>query len=183
MVDAEGKVLAVHISGTHSFSKQTVDRIVLQENLGVAGDAHCGALVKHRSRVAADPTQPNLRQVHLVHSELFAELALKGFHLAPGDIGENITTSGINLLSLPTATQLLIGKSAVVTITGLRNPCAQLDAFRPGLTAAVLDRNSDGTLVRKAGLMGVVTVAGVVVAGDVIRIILPPLPHYSLERV
>ncbi len=178
-----GKVLAVNASGTHSFSKQTVDHIALQEKLGVVGDAHCGALVKHRSRVAADPTQPNLRQVHLLHSELFAELALKGFHLTPGDIGENITTSGINLLNLPRGTQLAIGPSAVVTITGLRNPCAQLDAFRLGLTAAVLDRNADGTLVRKAGVMGVVTCAGLIVSGDVINVILPPLPHHALERV
>ena len=182
-MNAEAKVLAVHFSGMHSFSKQTVGRIELLENLGVAGDAHCGALVKHRSRVAADPTQPNLRQVHLVHSELFAELALKDFRLGAGDIGENITTTGINLLDLPRGTQLAIGRAAVVTITGLRNPCAQLDAFKSGLTAAVLDRNSDGTLVRKAGVMGIVTCAGFVEGGDSIKIILPAPPHFPLERV
>ncbi len=138
--------------------------------------------MKHRSRVAADPTQPNLRQVHLIHEELFAELASKGYTIRPGDLGENITTSGIDLLALPTGTILSFG-AAAIEVTGLRNPCRQLDDFRPGLMKAVLDRAADGSLIRKAGIMGVVRSSGVVAPGDRIVIALPPKPHRPLERV
>jgi MOSC domain-containing protein YiiM len=169
------RVISVSRSSSHSFSKESRDAIRLLEGLGVEGDAHCGATVKHRSRVRQDPTQPNLRQVHLVHRELFDELASKGFEIDPADIGENITTQGLDLLALPRDTLLRIGASAVVRITGLRNPCAQLDNFRPGLTAAVLDRAADGSLVRKAGVMGVVAAAGEVRVGDAIAIELPAI--------
>lgn len=176
-------VVSVSLSGTHDFSKSAVAQVKLLAGLGVEGDAHKGVTVQHRSRVAQDPTQPNLRQVHLIHAELFDELAGKGFAVAAGQLGENITTSGIDLLALPVDAELHIGSSAIVKLTGLRNPCAQLDNFQPGLTAAVLDRAPDGKLIRKAGIMGVVVAGGAVSAGDAIRINLPPEPHRALERV
>ena len=176
-------VLTVSKDPRHRFSKPRCDRIRLVAGLGVEGDAHMGVTVKHRSRVRADPTQPNLRQVHLLHGELFAELAAKGFDIESGDIGENIVTAGIDLLALPTGTQLHLGGEAVVEITGLRNPCSQLDRFRPGLMAAVLDRDADGKLVRKAGIMGIVTSGGEVRPGDAISVTLPPPPHHPLDKV
>jgi MOSC domain-containing protein YiiM len=177
------KVVAVGRSKSHSFSKSTEMSIRLLKGLGVEGDAHMGETVKHRSRVRVDPTQPNLRQVHLVQSELFDELRQKGFSIHPGDIGENIATSGIDLLGLPTGAVLHIGDSAVVEITGLRNPCSQLDGFQKGLTAAVLDRDSAGNLIRKAGIMGIVREGGDIRPGDAIRVELPAEPHRALERV
>jgi MOSC domain-containing protein YiiM len=151
--------------------------------LGVEGDAHMGKTVKHRSRVAVDPTQPNLRQVHLIHAELFDELKAAGFAISPGQMGENITTRGINLLELPTRTRLHLGSRAIVELTGLRNPCTQLDRFQPGLMAAVLGRDDRGQLIRKAGVMAIVTRGGEVRPDDSIGIELPSEPHQSLERV
>lgn len=177
------QVVSVSLSPAHTFSKPSVDAIELLAGLGVAGDAHCGATVRHRSRVAVDPGQPNLRQVHLVHEELFAELAQAGFPIAPGEIGENVTTRGIDLLALPVDAELRLGAAAVVRVTGLRNPCAQLDRHRAGLTQAVLARAPDGTLIRKAGVMGVVLAGGLVRRGDPIAVRLPPPPHRRLERV
>jgi MOSC domain-containing protein YiiM len=178
-----GKVVAVSRSKSHSFSKATEISIRLLEGLGVEGDAHMGETVKHRSRVRVDPTQPNLRQVHLVHAELHDELKAAGFEVHPGDIGENITTSGIDLLALPTGTVLRIGQTAVLRITGLRNPCTQLDGFQQGLTAAVLDRDAEGRVVRKAGVMSVVVAGGEVVPGDPIAVELPQPPHLPLAPV
>jgi MOSC domain-containing protein YiiM len=178
-----GKVVAVSRSKSHSFSKATEISIRLLEGLGVEGDAHMGETVKHRSRVRVDPTQPNLRQVHLVHAELHDELKAAGFEVHPGDIGENITTSGIDLLALPTGTVLRIGHTAVLRITGLRNPCTQLDGFQQGLTAAVLDRDAEGRVVRKAGVMSVVVAGGEVVPGDPIAVDLPQPPHLPLAPV
>lgn len=176
-------VVSVSLSGTHAFSKDVTHEITLLEGLGVQGDAHQGVTVQHRSRVAQDPTQPNLRQVHLIHAELFGELAAKGFAVTPGQLGENITTAGLDLLGLPVDAELHIGASAIVKITGLRNPCAQLDAFQPGLMAAVLGRVADGKLIRKAGIMGVVLAGGVVRPGDAIHVTMPARPHRALERV
>lgn len=176
-------VEAVSRSATHSFSKPNEPSIELLEGLGVAGDAHLGVTVQHRSRVAADPTQPNLRQVHLIQSELHDELRAAGFRVAAGDMGENITTRGIDLLGLPRGTRLYIGGQAVVEVTGLRNPCVQLDHFQDGLLSAVLDRDAQGKLVRKAGIMGVVLAGGVIHPGDSIRAELPPPPHEALDRV
>jgi MOSC domain-containing protein YiiM len=163
-------VLAVHRSGSHSFSKFAEEAVTLLPGLGVQGDAHSGATVKHRSRVARDPSQPNLRQVHLMHAELFDQLMAAGFAVWPGELGENITTRGVALLGLPTGTRLHLGDGAVLELTGLRNPCSQLDKFQRGLTAAVLDRDAAGNLVRKAGVMAVVLAAGQVRPGDAIRI-------------
>lgn len=178
-----GIVTAVSCSKTHTLSKPNQDRIQLVSGLGVEGDAHSGATVKHRSRVARDPSQPNLRQVHLIHAELHAELREAGFGVAAGQMGENITTRGVDLLGLPTGTKLHLGETAVVEVTGLRNPCAQLDTIQPGLMAATLDRDAEGQLIRKAGVMGVVLVDGEVRPDDPIRIELPPEPHRSLAPV
>lgn len=176
-------VTSVSCDPGHAFSKPVRSSIRLLAGLGVEGDAHLGVTVKHRSRVRQDPTQPNLRQVHLIHAELHEELRVKGFDVAPGDMGENVLTAGIDLLGLPAGARLLLGAEAVVELTGLRNPCAQLDRFRPGLMAATLDRDAEGGLVRKAGVMAVVLTGGQVRAGDAIRVELPEGAHRRLERV
>lgn len=178
-----GHVVAVHLSPVHEFSKQTVDLIRLLEGLGVEGDAHCGTTVKHRSRVARDPSQPNLRQVHLIHAELFDDLRDRGHRVAPGQLGENITTHGVDLLGLPVGTRLAIGDSAVVTVTGLRNPCQQINAFQPGLLKHVARPTADGDVERLTGVMGIVSRAGVVPGGAPIAVHLPPEPHFALTRV
>ena len=179
----DGVVAAVSRSATHAFRKQTQDSIRLLAGLGVEGDAHCGATVKHRSRVAQDPTQPNLRQVHLIHAELHDELRTGGFAVSAGQMGENVTTRGVDLLGLPVGARLRLGDTAVVEVTGLRNPCAQLDELQPGLMAAVLSRDARGNLVRKAGVMGIVVAGGEVRPGDPIRIELPPEPRRALGPV
>ncbi|MBK9637588.1 MAG: MOSC domain-containing protein [Bacteroidetes bacterium] len=177
------RVISLNKSNTHTFQKFNCEQITLIEGLGIVGDAHSGKTVKHRSRVAADPTQPNLRQVHLIHSELFDELAEKDFLVTPGAMGENITTQGIDLLSLPKNTVLKIGASAAIQITGLRNPCSQLDSIKTGLKYAVLDKDEEGNLIRKAGIMGIVLLGGDVFVGDKILIQLPNPPYEKLEKV
>jgi len=174
---------SVHRSAVHAVTKERVDRITLVVGHGVDGDAHLGSTVQHRSRVARDPTQPNLRQVHLIHAELHDELERRGFAVGPGTMGENVTTRGIDLLALPVGTRLTLGSQAVVEITGLRNPCAQLDGIHRGLMAAVLDRDPAGRLIRKAGIMGVVLVGGDVHPGDALAVELPAGPHRNLEPV
>jgi MOSC domain-containing protein YiiM len=164
-------------------SKPTQRSIRLLAGLGVEGDAHLGATVKHRSRVRRDPSQPNLRQVHLIHAELFDELRPAGFVLEPGQIGENVTTRGIDLLGLPAGARLRLGETALIEVTGLRNPCVQLDGIQPGLMAATLDRDAEGNLVRKAGVMAIVLRAGEVRPGDPIAVTLPPDPHRPLAPV
>lgn len=178
-----GVVTEVSRSTTHTFTKLNQKSVRLIVGLGVEGDAHMGETVKHRSRVAVDPTQPNLRQVHLIHAELHDELRSAGFFVSAGQMGENITTRGVDLLGLPTGTRLHLGDTAVVELTGLRNPCTQLDRFQPGLMAAVLGRDKHGNLIRKAGVMGIVVVGGEVQSGNLIVIELPPEPHQPLERV
>jgi len=175
-------VVSVHASAVHGFSKPAVDEVVLVEGVGVAGDAHAGVTVQHRSRVAADPSQPNVRQVHLVHAELFDLLREAGHDVAPGDLGENVTTRGIDLLGLPVGTRLTIG-GAVVTVTGLRNPCQQINDFQPGLLKQVLRRGDDGEVERLAGVMGIVSRGGTVRPGDTIAVELPAPPHLPLTRV
>ena len=178
-----GVVIAVCLSGRHAFSKRPALALELIAGQGIAGDAHAGVTVKHRSRVARDPTQPNLRQVHLMHAELFDDLRAKNFDIAPGDIGENITTRGLDLLGLPVGAQLRIGPTAIVEVTGLRNPCSQLDKFRAGLMAATLGRDAAGGLVRKAGIMSIVLAGGPVQAGDGIVVVLPSGPQLPLGVV
>ncbi|MEU3481849.1 MULTISPECIES: MOSC domain-containing protein [Streptomyces] len=178
-----GTVQTVSSNGTYTFTKPNREAITLLAGLGVEGDVHAGVTVKHRSRVARDPSQPNLRQVHLIHAELFEDVAGAGFEVAPGDLGENVTTRGIDLLGLPTGTRLHLGAQAVVEVTGLRNPCAQIDNFRHGLLKQVLGRDENGEVVRKAGIMGIVLVGGEVRPGDTIRAELPEGPHRPLEMV
>jgi MOSC domain-containing protein YiiM len=176
-------VVTVSASRQHSFTKPNQVFIRLLAGQGVEGDAHCGATVKHRSRVARDPTRPNLRQVHLVHAELFDELSSAGFKVAPGAIGENVTTRGIDLLGLPTGARLRLGPEAVVEVTGLRNPCVQLDRFAPGLMRAVMARDAEGRPVRKAGVMAIVLAGGDIRPGDAITVEMPSEPHRPLECV
>ncbi|MEW2116733.1 MOSC domain-containing protein [Streptomyces sp. NPDC005474] len=178
-----GTVVAVSSNGGYSFSKPNRDSVRLLTGLGVEGDVHAGTTVKHRSRMAKDPTQPNLRQVHLVHEELFAEVGEQGFEVAPGELGENITTRGVDLLALPVGTLLYIGDDVVLTVTGLRNPCLQIDGFQDGLLKQVVGRDDSGNVVRKAGIMSVVTEGGEVRPGDTIKVELPGGPHQALRPV
>ncbi|AQA11817.1 MOSC domain-containing protein [Streptomyces malaysiensis] len=178
-----GTVTAVSSNGEYSFTKPNRDSITLLVGLGVEGDVHAGVTVKHRSRVAQDPTQPNLRQVHLIHEELFTEVDAEGFKVLPGDLGENITTRGIDLLGLPVGTLLHIGDDAVLEVTGLRNPCLQIDHFQNGLLKQVVGRDEAGNIVRKAGIMSVVKEGGTVRPGDPIKAELPAEPHRPLDRV
>lgn len=177
------RVVAVCRSSSHTLAKPESESIRLVTDLGVDGDAHSGKTVRHRSRVARDPNQPNLRQVHLLHAELHESLANEGFPVGPGTMGENVTTRDLDLLGLPRGTRLHVGETAVLEVTGLRNPCAQLDGIRPGLLAAVVERDEQGRLVRKAGIMAVVREGGEVRPGDEIRVQLPPPPRQPLEPV
>jgi MOSC domain-containing protein YiiM len=176
-------VVAVARDPEHRFSKPLVEVITLLAGLGVDGDAHCGQTVQHRSRVARNPAAPNLRQVHLVAAELHEELISRGFTVSPGDMGENITTRGVDLLGLPVGARLRIGPRAVIELTGLRNPCAQLNGFQSGLMNAVLARDRGGAVVRRAGVMGVVVSGGEVRPGDPVLVDLPDPPHQSLQPV
>jgi MOSC domain-containing protein YiiM len=180
---SHGTVTAVSSDTGHRFSKPNRSSIRLLAGLGVEGDAHLGVTVQHLSRIAQDPTQPNLRQVHLIQAELFDELSDAGYTVAPGDLGENVTTRGIDLLGLPVGTRLELGSEAVVEITGLRNPCAQIDRFRSGLLKQVVGRDESGAVVRRAGVMAVVLTAGTLSAGDPVTAVLPATPHRPLERV
>jgi MOSC domain-containing protein YiiM len=178
-----GRVVAVCTSAVHEFSKQARPAIRLLEGLGVEGDAHAGTTVQHRSRVRRNPSEPNLRQVHLVHTELFDEVARNGHQVRPGDLGENVTTTGVDLLGLPVGTVLHLGDTAEVEVTGLRNPCHQIDDFQPGLLRQVLGRAADGTVVRRSGVMAVVRRGGEVRPGDEVRVVLPSEPHQPLAPV
>lgn len=175
-------VVAVHRKSDHSFSKDSAPAVELIAGHGVQDDAHAGATVKHRSRVAKDPTQPNLRQVHLLNAELFDDLRERGFVVIPGQMGENITTRGLDLLALSAGSLLRLGSVAIVRVTGLRNPCAQIDQLQSGLCEAMIDRASDGSLVRKVGIMGVVEKGGWVHAGDPI-VVSEPTVHVPLQVV
>ena len=176
-------VVAVSRKASHGVDKPNQPMIRLLAGKGVEGDAHCGATVKHRSRVRQNPDQPNLRQVHLIHAELFEELLGAGFSVRPGLMGENITTQGVDLLGLPRGARLRVGETVVVEITGLRNPCVQLDGLAPGLMAACLGRSAAGEPIRKAGVMGVVLAAGIVTPGDRILVERPPGPFVALKPV
>ncbi len=176
-------VVSVATDAAHRFTKPVRGEITLVAGLGVAGDAHAGVTVQHRSRVARDPAALNLRQVHLIHAELLAELAGKGFAITAGLLGENVTTRGIDLLALGRGTQLRLGGDALIEITGLRNPCRQLDRIAPGLMAATLGRAADGALIRKAGVMAIVIEGGVVRPGDAITTVWLPAEAHPLAPV
>jgi MOSC domain-containing protein YiiM len=177
----DGLVVSVSSDSGHNFSKPVTSLITLEAGRGVVGDAHFGERAQHRTIVAKDPSRPNMRQVHLIHSELFDELRAAGFHLDPGDLGENILTRGVDLLDLPAGALLKIGAEAVVELTGLRNPCRQIERFKAGLQAALIFRDSAGTLVRKAGVMAIVSASGAVRAGDAISIVRPEGEPRPLE--
>lgn len=178
-----GKVISVSLCEKHNFSKEPVEKIKVVKGIGVEGDAHSGEKVQHLSRVRVNPDQPNLRQVHLIHKELLDELSTKGFSLKAGDLGENILTEGLELLTLPQKTLLKIGETVRLEVTGLRNPCKQIENFREGLLKEVLDKDEEGKIVRKTGIMSIVLEGGVVKPGDMIEVVLPPEPHHPLERV
>lgn len=178
------RVTAVSRKGTYSFSKPNRASITLLAGLGVEGDVHAGVTIRHQFRMTYEPDLPNLRQVHLIHEELFDELGDKGFSVAPGQLGENISTRGIDLLGLPTGALLRLGEDAVVEVTGLRNPCAKINDFQPGLLQEVFELDAvKGEFTFKSGIMGVVRHGGTVRPGDVIGIELPTGPHHPLERV
>ncbi len=183
MTTASGEVVGLAMAPGHRFSKAPVGEITLVEGIGVRGDGHAGRTVQHRSRVAADPSQPNLRQVHLLHSEFFDLAREQGYELDAGDLGENVLTAGVDLLALPRDTRLRIGEQAVVRVTGLRNPCRQIDGFRNGLLKVAVTRGESGEVVRRAGIMGVVEHGGRVAIGDEIAVVLPSGPHHRLEPV
>jgi len=178
-----GSVKAVCCSPEHTFSKPVAGEIRLLEGLGVEGDAHLGKTVQHLSRIERDPTQPNLRQVHLIHTELHDELRAQDFEVAPGQMGENVTTSGVNLLALPEGTRLHLGDDAVVEVKGLRNPCRQLDGIKPGLMKATLGLDAEGKPTFRTGVMGIVVAGGAIRPGDPIRVELPAEPHVPLAPV
>lgn len=176
-------IAAVCSDAEHNFSKPTRESIVLLSGIGVEGDAHSGRMVQHVSRAAREPELPNLRQVHLIHAELHDELRAAGFDVGPGQMGENITTRGIDLLALPRGTRLHLGATAIVEVTGLRTPCSQLDRLHPGLMAATIAHDDQGNMIRKAGIMSIVISGGTVRAGDTIQVELPPRPHEPLGPV
>jgi MOSC domain-containing protein YiiM len=182
--DTGARVISVNRNDEYSFSKPARDQIVLLAGLGVDGDVHAGVTVKHRSRVAADPTAPNLRQVHLIHAELHDELRAHGFDVAAGQLGENVTTRGVDLLGLPRGTVLRFGSGgAAIEVTGLRNPCEQINRFRTGMLKQVLGRAADGTLIRRAGIMAVVLTGGPIRPGDRMAVELPAGPRQALAPV
>lgn len=177
------KVIAVSRSEKHIFSKENTESINLIYDFGVEGDAHAGKTVKHTYLAKKDPARKNIRQIHLIQTELLSELRSKGFSVCPGQLGENITTQGIDLLNLPTGSKLHIGKEAVVELTALRNPCIQIENFQKGMLKEVVGRDPQGKLIRKAGVMGIVTIGGYVKPNDIINIELPDLPHSNLEYI
>ena len=183
MISLSGEVICVAAHPSHAFSKTPRQQIQLITGLGVEGDAHCGETVKHRSRVAANPHQPNLRQVHLFAGEMLDEVLARGFAVKPAELGENITTHGLDLINLPLGTQLQIGKETLVELTGLRNPCKQIDRFQNGLMQAVLGRDENDQLLLRAGVMAIVLKGGTICAGDTITATLPALPYKKLERI
>lgn len=179
-----GHVIAVARDPAHRFGKQTRSDIRLVAGFGVDGDAHSGATIQHLSRLKQAPDAPNLRQVHLIHAELFDELAQAGFTVSPGQLGENVTTRGIDLLGLPRGARLRLGAAALIELTGLRNPCRQIDGnIGRGALAAVLARTPDGSLVRKAGIMAIVLAGGEVEAGDSVTVVSLPETRLPLEPV
>ncbi len=172
---------AVSRSPRHTLVKPAQESITLVAGLGVEGDAHLGAKVRHRSRARRDPAEPNRRQVHVIHAELHDELRAAGFAVQPGEMGENVTTRGVDLLALPAGARLRLGDRAVVEVTGTRNPCKKLDRIQPGLMKATLDRDEDGNVVRKAGVMAIVVEGGEVRPGDAVAVQLPSPPYRALE--
>jgi len=179
----ESFVVAVSKNAEHDFSKKNVESINLIENFGVEGDAHAGKHIKHIFLAKKDPTRKNIRQVHLIQLELLNRLNEKGFTVSSGDLGENITTQGVDLLGLPEGTRLHLGNEAIVELTALRNPCVQIENFQKGLLKEVVGKDDQGNIIRKLGVMGVVVKGGKVTTSDAIEVELPKLPHKELEYI
>ena len=173
-ITTEGIVAGVFVSGGHTFSKSERYSVTLLQGLGIEGDAHCGSTVQHLSDRKKNSTRSNLRQLHLIQSELIEELNATGFDVRPGDLGENITTGQIDLPALPQGTLLRIGDTAVVEITGLRTPCFKIERFRKGLRSAVTEHRHGGPATLKGALMAIVVAGGVVNRDDRIGVIIPP---------
>ena len=176
-----GSVVAVALDAKHRFSKTPRLSIILTAGYGVEGDAHYGQFVRHRYLAHRKPRSPNLRQVHLIPSELFNALRKPGYDLSPGDLGENITTAGLDLEMLPLNTQLRIGTSANIRLTGLRTPCVLIDRFKSGLKTRLLTETPNPRF--RAGVMAVVSEGGEISPGDPIHAILPDHPHLPLPPV
>ena len=168
-----GTVLSVSRDDKHRFSKPTVSSIRLVAGFGVEGDSHAGATVQHLYEKKRNPSAPNLCQVHFMAAELFDDLVPTGYTVAPGELGENVTTEGINLMSLPLGTQLHLGAQAVVSVTGMRSPCSLINGYQKGLMKQLIKTDAAGTVHRRGGIMGVVVRGGVVNPGDCIRVELP----------
>ena len=178
-----GTVVAVSRDDKHRFSKPVVPSITLLAGYGIEGDSHAGATTQHRYLIRTDPTRANLTQVHLVRTELFDELAAEGFTVSAGQLGENITTAGLDLLALPVGTRLHLGADAIVEVTGMRDPCSMIDKFQKGLKKALKHPDASGRVLRKAGIMGIVITTGTVSPGDDLRVELPAEPHVPLGVV
>ncbi|WP_370263745.1 MULTISPECIES: MOSC domain-containing protein [unclassified Cryobacterium] len=183
MQDARGAVVSVSRDDRHRFSKPVVPDIRLISGVGVEGDAHAGATTAHRYLVRKDPGRANLTQVHLLPAELFDDLAETGFTLAPGELGENVTTRGLDLLGLPLGTRLHLGADAVVQVTGMRNPCSLINGLQRGLMKTLIETDDAGRVTRRAGIMGIVVSGGTVTPGDPIRVELPAGDHLPLGVV
>jgi hypothetical protein len=176
-------VIAVSSSPAYTFSKPNLPSVNLVAGIGVEGDAHSGPLIRHRDLVNQDPTQPNLRQVLLIQQEIFESLAERGHEVGAGHLGDNITTQGLDLHALPTGTRLRLGDTAVVELTGLRQPCPQIDDFQNGLTTVLRHRDAEGDMVQAAGVMSIVLDGGTVKPGDRIELDVPPEPHQPLVYI
>ena len=146
------------------------------------GDAHAGPFVRHRHLARRHPKMPNLRQVHLIPSELFQALRADGYELRPGDLGENILTAGLDLEALPLGTILKLGAEAAIELTGLRTPCVLIDRFKPGLKRRMLVEEYGRPRFR-CGVMAVVRSSGRISTGDAIAVRLPSEPLKSLPAL
>jgi MOSC domain-containing protein YiiM len=175
----ESSVVAVHRKEEYGVFKEIQESVHLVKGFGVQGDAHMGTLVQHRYNKKQNPNQPNLRQVHLIQAELFDDLKELGLIVKPGEMGENITTRNIDIINLPLDTKLHLGDSAILQLTGLREPCGQLNTVQKGLKNAVLDESGKS----RVGVMSVVLRGGAVKADDLIRVELPSEPHQDLQPV
>jgi hypothetical protein len=177
----EGYVHSVSASPRHGFSKLVRESITLIKGHGVDGDAHAGAFVKHRYLARWRPRMANERQVHLINQALFEELFSEGFNVQPGNLGENVTTRGIDLLRLPLGTMLALGPTAAVELRGLRTPCVLVDRFRKGLLKALVRKGEQPRF--RAGVMGVVREGGILFPGNPVKVTISPAPWQALPAL
>jgi len=178
----DGRVVGLARDGRNGFSKSAMDTICLIQGQGVEGDAHSGPFVRHRYLARRQPRLPNLRQVHLIPSELFEALRNAGYDLHPGDLGDNIATAGLDLETLPMGALLDLGSEACIELTGLRTPCVLIDRFRTGLKRQMVCSEPVAPRFR-CGVMSIVRTGGRLAVGDPIRVRLPPKPWTDLPAV